>query len=228
MENSPLKIEFPVLKERMSVFLSFPQAELEIQESIELLIKKIMLSKAENGHRPPVDVLTDYLANAADAGEQKDRIKVLIGFTGGSLERLKRIYQAIYKKGWKKLEKEECQRIASFLILPDSEITFVPEFIKRSFCLPDGWIKLLQNENFLKSIIINVKQADYAVKIGMELEKEIRQTVEALGLPYEKGGVEIVDNKEVDVVIPNRKKTQSFNYVFLSAHHFIISKQQSQ
>ena len=46
-----------------------------------------------------------------------------------------------------------------FLILPDSEITFVPEFIKRSFCLPDGWIKLLQNENFLKSIIINVKQA---------------------------------------------------------------------
>ncbi|WOV91625.1 MAG: hypothetical protein R1F54_02955 [Candidatus Zeuxoniibacter abyssi] len=40
----------------MSVFLSFPQAELEIQKSIELLIKKIMLSKAENGHRPPVDV----------------------------------------------------------------------------------------------------------------------------------------------------------------------------
>ena len=43
----------------MRVFLDFPEVEDSMQESLRQIVREIMLTKAQNGGRPSVDVLTD-------------------------------------------------------------------------------------------------------------------------------------------------------------------------
>lgn len=68
-----------------------------------------------------------------------------------------------------------------------------------------NWVGILRNEKHIKSIVLNALQSKYAVAIGFALEKSIVKVVETIGVEYEKGKVEIVDNKEVDVAIPSIK-----------------------
>ena len=70
---NPQKITLENLKARMKVFLDFPQVEDSLQDDIERTVNQIMLPKVQNGGRPPLDVMTDYLNAGQDS---KGRLKL--------------------------------------------------------------------------------------------------------------------------------------------------------
>lgn len=188
----------------MRPFLDFPNVESQIEAEIARKTKSTLLSETRNGNRPKVDVLTDYLGN----GNRNERLQIIVGMSGGSLEKLRRIFEAIYPTGNFKTflrDDQQRRRIASFLIDPGKEQTFIPPFIHKNFILPKNWINLLRNRKYLLPIVRNTMAAKYSVWMGHELEREVNELVKSLGLTYEKGPVDIVDGKEVDVAIPNRE-----------------------
>ena len=202
----PSKIEFDKLKEHMKIFLDFPEVEKSMHGRIDETIQKIMLTSAQNGGRDPVDVLTDYL----DAGKDtEDRLKFIIGLSGGSFERMKRVCSKMFPDTtWTKIKNDEQsrRRVVKFLINPHNEQSFIPEYLRDSFKLPTNWIDLFGDKAYLRAVAHNMYQSQYAVHIGEALEKSIRDVVSRSGNKMEKGAVEIVDNKEVDIAIPNCKK----------------------
>ena len=220
----PRKLTIEELRAGMQVFLDFPDVERTLQQEVEQTVNRILLSKAQNGGRDPVDVLTDYL----DAGgDTEERLKVIIGFSSGSLERVKRIYESMFPgESWTRLRYDEHirRRIASFLINPEAAEVFVPEFIKKSFFLPDNWIELLQDGDYLQAIVQGNTQSKYAVSIGDALEEEVRRVVADSGFSQEKGAVSIVDDKEVDVAIPNTSEPQ---VLIMSSYQLTTSSAQS-
>ena len=193
------KCTFEKLQENMSYFLDFQNIEQKIDDLIKQETSMALLSKAHNGNRPKIDVLTDYLE-----GDEK-KLNIIVGISGGSIEKLKRIVASIF--GQTPLSrvtrnKEMRHRIASFLIDPKSEPSFIPQFIRKSFCLPDNWIELLKNEEYLSAIARDMMIAKYSARMGFELENTISSKIKRLGYNCEKGAVSIVDNKEVDIAIP--------------------------
>ena len=75
---------------KMQVFLTFDKVEEEFKKLLNEGIYKILLTEAKNGERSPQDVIFDYLNNK----EWKERLRVLIGLSGGSIERLQRVCAA--------------------------------------------------------------------------------------------------------------------------------------
>ncbi len=197
------KLTLEELRAGMQVFLDFPEIEQSLQEEVEQTVNSILLSKAQNGGRDPVDVLTDYLNAGSDTEE---RLKVIIGFSRGSLERVKRIYEAMFPGvRWSRLwhDDDKRRRIAAFLISQHDDEIFVPQFIRSNFFLPDNWIELLQDSDYLQAIVQGNLQSQYATDIGYALEDKIGEIVTDTGYTYEKGQVAIVDSKEVDIAIPD-------------------------
>ena len=222
----PRKLTLQELRDGMQVFLDFPNIEEELQEEIEQTVDRILLAQAQNGGRPPVDVLTDYL-NARNVNDMEERMKVIIGFSSGSLEKVKRIYEGIYPgESWSRLRRDEDKRrrIASFIAFPEAEEFFIPPFIRRSFFLPDNWIELLQDRDYLEAVVHGNMQSRYAVRMGEALEGEIRKIVTDVGLSSRKGKVGIVDNKEVDIAIPNTDEPQ---ILIMSSYQLTTSSAQS-
>ncbi len=218
--NDTKKVTLDALISAMRIFINVPKVEDLIQQDIEKLVSKTLLSKAENGARPPVDVLTDYLGS-----DTEDRLKIIIGFSGGSLERLKRVFDAIYpNKRWRRINSDEetRRRIAAFLIDPKNEKVFIPEFIRRSFYLPKDWIKLLQDKDYLQAVVRNAMQSKYAVDNGHAIERSIVSELQNIGIDCQKGPVELVNNKEVDVAIPRNCIPADSYYVFLFTYYVVI------
>lgn len=202
---SPQKMTLDQLRAQMQVFLDFRDVERTIQAEVEQTVSRILLSKAQNGGRASVDVLADYL-NAPNMNALEERLKVVIGFAHGSLERIKRIYETIFPgASWSRIRRDEDKRrrIAAFLITPQAEEIFVPSFIKNNFSLPDNWIELLQDEDYLQAVVRNTMQSKYAANMGFALEEQVRGIVASAGYTAQKGKVGIVDNKEVDIAIPD-------------------------
>lgn len=124
----PRKVTLQELRDSMQVFLDFPDVEESLQEEIEQTVDRILLSQTQNGGRSPVDVLTDYL-DTDNVNEMEERMKVIIGFSHGSLEKIKRIYEGIFPgMSWSRLRggQDKRRRIASFLICPEAEEFFIP------------------------------------------------------------------------------------------------------
>lgn len=67
-------------------------------------------------------------------------------------------------------------------------------------------------------------QSKYAVRIGDALEDEVRKIVENSGFNSEKGAVRIVDDKEVDIAIPNTDEPQ---ILIMSSYQLTTSSSQS-
>lgn len=220
----PRKITLEEIRSGMQAFLDFPDVEQALQDEVEQTVNKILLSKAQNGGRPPVDVLTDYL----DAGrDTEERLKVIIGFSHGSVEKVKRIYEAMFPGvSWSRLRHDEDirRRIASFLINQNDEEIFIPPFVRSNFFLPDNWSELLQDRDYLQAIVQGNMQSKYAVSIGDALEKEVRKVVKTAGFIQDKGPVSIVDDKEVDVAIPNTFEPQ---VLIMSSYQLTTSSAQS-
>lgn len=208
----------------MQAFLDFPDVEQSLQKEVEQTVNKILLSKAQNGGRNPVDVLTDYL----DAGsDTEDRLKIIVGFSRGSVEKVKRIYEAMFPGvSWSMLRYDPSvrRRIASFLIYQNDLEVFVPPFIRRNFFLPENWIELLQDKAYLQAIVQGNMQSKYAVRIGEALEAETRRVVDKAIYSHEKGAVSIVDDKEVDIAVPNVSEPQ---VLIMSSYQLTTSSSQS-
>lgn len=185
----------------MQVFVSFDEVEREFSKLVDKTMQNILLTEAKNGERKQADVIFDYLNHK----EWETRLKTIVGLSGGSVERLKRVCDAILPTG----KREDIGRdakvrraVADFLSNPQN-YSAVPPFIRSCFYLPTGWVQILRDEQQIKALALNSLQSKYAVQIGFAQEKRIVQVVSKLGLAYSKGRVEMVDNKEVDVVIPN-------------------------
>ena len=73
------KCTFEKLQENMSYFLDFQNIEQKIDDLIKQETSMALLSKAHNGNRPKIDVLTDYLE------EDEKKLKLIVGISGGSL-----------------------------------------------------------------------------------------------------------------------------------------------
>ena len=173
---------------------------------------------------PPVDVMADYLNAGTDTVE---RIKVVTGFSRGSLEKVKRIYEAMFPgESWSKIwhDEKKCHRIAAFLVnQADAEI-FVPSFIRNNFFLPDNWIELLQDEAYLQTLVRGNMQSKYAVGIGEALEGKTREVVESAGFSHGRGPVAIVDDKQVDVAIPDTSRPR---FLIMASYQMTTSSAQS-
>ena len=203
----PPKLQLEELTSRMSVFLEFPEVEERIEAEVNETVETILLSKVTIGGRSSIDVLTDYLSSG---GSDEDRLKLIVGLTGGSLERLKRVYKIICpSENWSSIrrDKETIRKVAGFLLNPMDE-SQVPLFIRRSFQLPANWSNLLQDENYLCAVVRNSLQSKYAVNMGIAFEKRVLSEIEKYEVSHEKGQVNIVDHKEVDVAIPNTRKSR--------------------
>lgn len=221
---NPRKLTLEELITGMRVFLDFPAVEREIQKEVEQIVHKILLSKAQNGRRHPVDVMADYLNAGTDTEE---RIKVVTGFSRGSLEKVKRIYEAMFPgESWSKIwhDEKKRRRIAAFLVNQTDAEIFVPQFIRNNFFLPDNWIELLQDEAYLQVLARGNMQSKYAVRIGEALEDETREVVESVGFKHGKGAVAIVDDKQVDVAIPNTSEPQ---FLIMASYQMTTSSSQS-
>ena len=221
--SSPRKISYNQLKKDMCVFLNIPEVEKSLKKEMNNFIETILLLKPQNGNRQPIDVLTDYLSTS----NQHERLKIILALSNGSEERLKRIFQAIFPaksfSGWKNKE-DTRKRIASFLLDPSKEKVFIPEFIKNSFYLPQNWMNLLSDKHVVRTLAQSSYKSKYAVRMGDALEKRIVKVVENVNIEWEKGPVEIVDNKEVDITIPN---TSSPQVLIMSSYSLTTSSAQS-
>jgi len=181
------------------------------------------LSKSLNGARSDVDILVDYLSADTDL-----KLKILIGFGGGSLEKFKRIYESIFPNdnlNQIKTQVEIRRKVAQILLNPDEHIAQVPQFIRQGFRLPQNWKRLLEDETYLQTVASQkMSQAQYSVSVGVALEDKVREMVEKMGYRREKGRVGIVDDKEVDIVIPSLEAPQ---VLIMSSYQLTTSSSQT-
>ncbi len=221
---SAQKITLEKLRADMRIFLDFPRVEESLRLQVADTVGRIMLSKAQNGGRPQADVLAEYL----DAGARaEERLKFIIGISGGSLERMKRVYAAMFPgTPWSamKHDKNVRRRTAEFLLNPASEKTFIPSFVADSFALPPNWIQLLRDEAYLRAVAHNLAQSKYAVAAGVALEESARAVVAQCGHDSAKGPVAVVDNKEVDIAAPNLENPR---VLIMSSYQLTTSSSQS-
>ena len=190
---------FAELRKKMCVFLHFDKVENTLEDDLKMQVQ-IELTKVKNRERLPKEVLYDYLSTK----DWKERLKTILGFSNGSLERLKRVYEAFFPEySFNQIRHNASvrQRMVNFLINPDAEKAIVPSFIRKCFYLPKGWVGGLRHERQIQAIVRNSLQSKYAVQMGLAFEEAIGAMLTSQGVAYEKGKVEMVD-KEVDIVIP--------------------------
>lgn len=198
-----MKGSFEQVLQSMSHFLNFPDIESEIDKLIEESVKLSLLPKSTKESSATHDVLADYLSE--DPNQKK--LKMVVAMAGGSLEKLKRVIASIFEDATlESIRTNEVvrTRVAKFLVAPSSESSFIPNFIRKSFSLPKNWIGLLEDTSYLSVVARQALSATYSAKMGFRFEKCVGDIVSASGLTYEKGPVAILDNKEVDIAIPNR------------------------
>ena len=200
------KIEFKDLVENIKHFLEFPEIEDLIEKEINDQTENVLLTITTNGSRPPEAVLFDYLENDPD----EEKLKAVIALSGGSLEKLKRIISFWFTQGTTAKVGKDPQirnRVASFLNHPHTENT-IPRFVRNSFLLPENWIDLLNDRKYMSRKFRENKVSHYSVQMGFKLENLIGERINKLGYSWEKGSVLAVDNKEVDLAIPNLDNPQ--------------------
>lgn len=224
--TTPKKISLEELKSSMQVFLDFPEVEDALNSTIEEQIKSLLLTR-HCGNKSSQDIINDYLGENLE--ELEMRIRAIVGLSFGSLERVKRIYEAMYPgyKWSKNIIKRDPvvrARISHFLANQYDKEIFIPGFIRDSFNLPSNWLDLLQSSDYLRIIVRNTLKSKYAVSMGQALENQIIKIVKDLGFSYQKGPVSIVDHKEVDVAIPNTTNPQ---VLIMSSYQLTTSSAQS-
>ncbi len=219
----PQKLQLEELISGMSVFLEIPEVETKIDEEVSQTVQRFLLSKVVKGDSSSLDLLTDCL----ESNEHGDtRLKIIVGLTGGSLERLKRVYKVICPgESWSAIYRDfqARRKIAEFILNPIKE-TRVPLFIRNSFYLPDNWIDLLQDKSYLQAVVRNSLQSKYAVNMGNAFEKRILDEVACFDTEFQKGAVNIVDHKEVDVAIPDVNKSR---ILIMSSYSLTTSSSQT-
>lgn len=226
MITPPRKMTFEELRADMQVFADFAEVENALRDEVEQSVGKILLTRAQNGDRHAVDILADYL----DAGSVKnieERLKIIIGLSQGSLELLKRVYAAMLPGvNWGQIGRDASVRlrVAEFLISPQAEETPIPQFIRESFYLPKDWQGLLQSREYLRVIVRGSKRSQYSVSMGSATEAAVGNAIRAASYTFAKGAVGIVDDKEVDLAVPNTQHPQA---LIMASYQLTTSSSQS-
>ena len=211
MITPPRKMTLQELRAGMQVFVNIAEVEAALQDEVEQLVAKILLTRTQNGGRHRVDMLADYL-DAGSVGDIEERLKIIVGLSQGSLEMLKRVYEAMLPGvAWGRMGRDASirRRLAEFLISPQAEETPIPQFIRESFYLPNNWPGLLQDREYLRAIVRGNKRPKYSVSMGNGLEEAVGDVVGAAGYTFIKAKMGIVDDKEVDLVIPDTRQPQA-------------------
>lgn len=211
MITPPRKMTLQELRAGMQVFVNIDEVEVALRDEVEQLVGKILLTRTRNGGRHRVDMLADYL-DAGSVRNIEERLKIIVGLSQGSLETLKRVYEAMLPGvAWGRLARDESirRRVAEFLISPHAEETPIPQFIRESFYLPNNWPGMLQDRDYLRAIVRGNKRSQYSVSMGNGLEEAVGDAVGAAGYTFVKDKIDMVDNKEVDLVIPDTQQPQA-------------------
>ena len=220
------KMTIEELRANMQVFADFAEVENALRDEVERSVGKILLTCAQNGDRHAVDILADYL-DAGSASDIEERLKIIIGLSQGSLEMLKRVYEAMLPGvAWGRLRRDANvrRRVAEFLISPQAEETPIPQFIRESFYLPGDWQGLLQSREYLRAIVRGSKRAQYSVSMGNATEAAVGNAIKAAGYTFAKGAVRIVDSKEVDLAVPDTQQPQA---LIMASYQLTTSSSQS-
>ncbi len=211
---------FDEFVESMSMFLIFPDVEDEMDALVQNRIDQ--LSAPKNGGKTSEDLLFDYLTEDKDS----EKLKLVIAMSGGSVEKLKRILSYLFHSGSLSQIRDNAdarRQIARFLTDPDRE-SRIPRFVRRSFSLPENWAELLSDGPHMNTVVRSSLVSSYSVKMGFKLEQEVQEIVTDLGKSYEKGSVYAVDNKEVDLAIPNCDSPQA---LIMSSYSLTTSSSQT-
>ena len=222
--QAPRKLSFDELFAGMSPFLHFPEVESEVQAvklaRVEQAAAKTRFSSSEYG---TIDDAVRMLS-VSKTDEFVDRLKLILATTEGSLEALDRVCMVLCReqKTWAQRRKSTTaiRRIVEFLSNPSEED--IPWYTAERFRLPPDWLgRIRQN---IAAAIHKDLQSLYSKRVGIALEKQIGAIVKQAGYGFEKGFVEIVDNKEVDVAIPELQRPR---ILVMSSYNLTTSSTQS-
>ena len=215
MSVIPVKQTYEELMEGMSPFLCFEHVEEEMRrEKQRQLIKAGRFSESNN--------IRDIL-NTDNGKEYEERLKLVISATHGSLEVLDRVCMVICPEQTSWMQRcnsaEASKTIADFLMDPD-RYPAIPWYIRERFAIPLNWKERMSDGELYGSL-----QPLYNAKIGLALESEIVKTVKKAGYSNDKGLVSLVDQKEVDVIVPDINKPR---ILIMSSYNLTTSSAQSQ
>ncbi len=201
--EAPRKLSFNELLDGMSPFLHFPEVEREIQaEKLARMERAAAKTRFSSNEYGTVDDAIRMLS-VPKVHEFRDRLKLILATTEGSLEALDRVCMVICPEEttWSQRCKSDMaiRRIVEFLNEP-SNVKEIPWFTAERFRLPPDWLGRIRHN--LAASIHKSLQSLYGTKMGLALESYIGAIVTEAGYSFEKGFVSIVDDKEVDIVIP--------------------------
>ena len=214
------------LRAAMSPFLHFPHVERSIHEEKTSRMQQAVVSTQSVGNAPGTaeDIVSILSVNTAS--EFKDRLKLILATSAGSLEMLDMVCMALCPEqtSWMQRRKSPAaiKRIAHFLIDPTST-SGIPWFIAEGFRLPTDWIEQMRSD--IAAQIHSSLQSQYNTDMGLALEARIGQVVTGAGYKWEKGFVDVVDQKEVDVVVPELRLPR---ILIMSSYNLTTASAQSQ
>lgn len=200
----PTKLTLEQLKDGMQVFLDFPQVEEAVEHAKqERIAAATGIVNQVNTRQPGTADDIVALLSVSTAKEYKERLKLLIAASAGSIEVMDRVCMAIcpLQTTWNERRKSPTatRLIAEFLINPDIA-SKVPWYIRERLRLPADFINLIAG-NIARDIHESL-QSLYNTRSGLAVEDAVNHVVTQTGYKYEKGKVSLVDNKEIDVAVP--------------------------
>ena len=205
LASPPAKLALDQLRAGMSVFLNFDDVENTIAERLNQLAD-VAKSAIDAAGETPVDKLANWLSVSTNR-ELEERLKIAVALTNGSVETLKRVHLHLFREeSWGTLHKDvpRLKSLCEFIVNPASQ-SGLPRFVRSKFGLQDDWAREINPEQAdIAWLFSDTLQSLYSVQAGFALERAVGAVVTTAGYRYEKGSVYIVNNKEVDLAIPNR------------------------
>ena len=226
-DNPPTKLTLDELRTGMRVFLDSPVVEQEIQNLKNQRLGTARFVAQVNIGEPGTDGDIINLLQVATANEYKERLQFLLATSAGSLEVLDRVCMVICPEHttWnaRRQSVTATRAIARFLINPDTEPR-VPWYIRERLRLPADFLNLV--ETSIAREIHGALQSQYNTSSGQAVEGFINDLVARAGYTYGHGPVELVDNKEVDVVVPDDLAAPRL--LIMASYNLTTSSGQSQ
>ena len=199
----------------MVPFLCFEQVEEEMRQEKERQMTDAKRFSKMNDIR---DIL-----NPARSKEYIKRLKLVISTTHGSLEVLDRVCMVLCpdQKSWiQRYNSIQARKIISDFLIDPTKYPVIPWYIRERFKIPANWKDRMDNKELYGNL-----QALYNTKIGLALESQITNTIANAGYQHDKGFVSLVDEKEVDVIVPS---TNSPCVLIMASYNLTTSSSQSQ
>lgn len=200
----PAKLTLEQLTAGMQVFLHFPQVEAEVENSKAARIESAAaFANQANDTEPGTadDIVT--LLTVDRTADYEERLKLLVAAGAGSMEVLDRVCMVICpeQSSWsqRRQSASATRAIAEFLINPDA-VPSVPHYVRERLRLPADFLNRVQS-NIAREVHSSL-QSLYNTRSGFAVENAINRIVRQTGYTCEKGHVALVDNKEVDAVVP--------------------------